>query len=164
MQTLFHLHQRPARPARAAQRGVAVIEFALTLTLLTTLFFGVCEYGRAMYQYNTVVKSGRAATRYLTQYAAGDATAIANAKCLAVYGQIAPCSGTPLVPGLTTLKVTVCDASIDACKATHAQQATAFGLINLVTVTISGLQFQPLVSAVPAFTFGSIHATMSQRI
>ena len=144
------------------QRGVAAVEFAITAILLVMIIFGVSQLGRATYQYNTVAKNTRAAARYLAQFASGDATATAAAKCLVVYGRTT-CGGTALVPGLTTAMVTVCDASVPACAATHALQQTGFGLINLVTVTVSGLQFRSMATGyVPNFTLSPIHATMPQ--
>ena len=48
---------------------------------LTVLAFGITEYGRAIFQYNTLVKSVRDASRYVSQHAPGDAAhiGIANA-------------------------------------------------------------------------------------
>jgi Flp pilus assembly protein TadG len=142
------------------QRGVAAVEFAILLVPLVLLTFGITEYGRAMYQYNTLAKGARSAVRYLTQRSPGDASQIAIAQCLAVYGNVA-CSEPALAPGLTTSMVSVCDAT--NCAGTHSNQPTGSGVVNLVTVTISGYPFVSLVpSLIPSFTFGDISATMRQ--
>lgn len=154
--------------ASKRQRGAVVVEFAVTATLVTTIVFGASEYGRAMYQYDTVVKNVRAATRYLSQFNAGDSTSIGQAKCLAVYGSTT-CGQTPLVPGLTTSMVSVCDAS--SCSATNASVGAPSGCtaaaclthVNLVTVKIAGLPFTSLATGfVRNFTMGTVAATMPQ--
>lgn len=116
------------------RRGVATVEFSILIVPLLLLLFGVTEYGRAIYQYNTLTKSVRDATRYLSAVAPGSGHSAA--RCLVVYGTT-NCSGNPLAPGLTTGMVTICDASIPSCQATHLSQQTGHGTINLVTVTIN---------------------------
>jgi len=148
---------------RNRQHGAALIEFALTLGVLLTMVFGVTEFGRAIYQYDTLAKAARDATRYLSTKAPGDATAIADATCLAVYGNPS-CSGSPLAPALTTAMVSVCDAT--SCLATHQAQGSA-PVVNLVTLTIGGPN-QPYTFAsavpfvVPNIPFGAISVTMRQ--
>ena len=148
-------------PPRPPQRGVAAVEFALLATLLVTLLLAASEFGRAMYQYNTVVKGARAAARYLSQFPPGDANAIAAARNLVVYGDTAS-NGDVLVPGLTTSMVSVCDAS--NCAASK-RQFTDQTYVNLVTVAITGLKFQPLATWILSdFTFAPIAATMTQGV
>ncbi len=150
---------------RQKQGGAAAVEFALLIIPMLVMVFGITEFGRAMYQYNTLVKLTRDATRYLTTQAAG--AGVAAAQCLAVYGNSA-CTGPTLLPGLTTAMVTECDAS--NCPGTHSAVATGAGAVNLVTVTISGYQFQSLVSftiagfdvGLPNITFGGVSTTMRQ--
>jgi len=142
------------------QRGVAAVEFGLLLVPLVLLAFGITEYGRAMYQYNALAKGARSAVRYLSQQTPGDAAKIGTAKCLAVYGNDG-CSGSPLVPGLTTSFVSVCDST--SCAGSHRNQSTGSGSVDLVTVTVSGVAFTSLVpSLIPSITFGDISATMRQ--
>jgi Flp pilus assembly protein TadG len=155
------------------QRGVATIEFSLLIVPLLLMLFGVTEYGRAIYQYNTLVKSVRDATRYLSTLDAGDLpetvngnTTYYNAACLAVYGNFA-CSGKPLVPGLKTTMVSIKDRTNST---DHAAEVTGSGTINLVTVTISGYQFRSLINfplgditvGAPNITYHPIHNTMRQ--
>jgi Flp pilus assembly protein TadG len=149
---------------RKKQAGTAAVELGLLMVVLVPLAFGITEYGRAMYQYNTLVKSVRDATRYLTQGAPGAANDPA-AQCLVVYGRTT-CASTDtdkLLPGLTTSMVSVCDAARVACQPTHLAQSTGTGVVNLVTVTVTGYGFASLVPAyVPSFTFDTISATMRQ--
>jgi hypothetical protein len=147
------------------QRGVAMLEFAITIVPMVLIVFGITEFGRAMFQYNTLAKAARDAARYLSVHAPGDAVANANATDLAVYGMINPPTGTPaLVSGLTAAMVSVCDAV--SCPATHLAQGAA-PVIDLVTVTIGGppnpYTFDSVIPfVVPDFDFGPISVTMKQ--
>lgn len=145
------------------QQGSALIEFGLTIGILVAIVFGITEFGRAIYQYDTLAKAARDAARYLSTKAPGDATAIAAAQCLAVYGQ-PTCTGTPLADGLTTAMVSICDAT--SCPATNQAQGSN-PVVNLVTVTIGGANnpytFQSVVPfVVPNIPFGAISVTMRQ--
>jgi Flp pilus assembly protein TadG len=140
------------------QRGVAAVEFAILMTfILVPLLFGITEFGRAMYQYNTLLKGTRDAARFLSMQGPGDPADIGVAQCLTVYGN-KTCTGSPLVPNLTTAMVSVCDSSI--CPS-HLNQPTGSGVVNLVSVTVSGYAFTSLVPfVVPGFTFDDISTTM----
>ena len=48
------------------QKGVAIVEFALILPFLLLLTFITTEFGRAIWEYNTLTKSVRDAARYLS--------------------------------------------------------------------------------------------------
>ena len=142
------------------QRGAAAVEMGLLLIPLVVLLFGITEFGRAFYLYNTVAKATRDGARYLSSQGPGDATEIGIAQCLVVYGNSA-CTGSPLAPGLTTANVNVCDAT--NCASTHASQATGSGVINLVTVTVAGYSFVSAVPfVVPDIVFNDVSTTMRQ--
>lgn len=166
---------------RKRQRGVAAVEFGILIIPLTLMLFGLTEYGRAVYQYNTLVKTTRDATRYLSTLAPG--SGLVEAECLALYGkQTASCPDydpnnpdpnfVPLVPGLTKGMVSICDASTPACVSTHALVSTGNGAVNLVTVTISDFEFKSLINfpvgglsvGAPNITFGDISNTMRQAL
>ena len=91
-----------------SQRGVAAVELAIVLIPMLVLCFGITELGRALYQYNGLVKATRGAARYLSQQSlasppAGEtADSIRlKARSLALCGAF-NCSGvSPLVPNLT---------------------------------------------------------------
>lgn len=101
-----------------AQRGIAMVEFAITLPLLLLLLLGIAEFGRMLYQYNSLLQASRDAGRF----AAGQAwnatlgtvdlpsggTLETQTKSVAVYGVPANPNGYPsVVPGLTTANVQV---------------------------------------------------------
>ena len=142
------------------QKGVAAVELALLLIPLTTLVFGITEFGRAIYQYNTIAKGTRDAARYLTQTTPGNGASRAAARCLVVFGNRA-CSGAPLVTGMDVSLVTVKDSSTDAGTHSRQQITGGTGVANLVSVEVSGFQFTSLVTyVVPNLTFNTISTTM----
>lgn len=148
--------------SRWRQRGAAAVEAAILLIPMVLLAFGIAEAGRALFQYNTIAKTTRDATRYLTTVAPG--TGFDTARCLAVYGT-PTCGSDPLVPGLATSNVSICDST--NCPATHRNVPTVgnAGYVNLVTVTVSGYQFESLIPLpFGAFMFGPISNTMRQAL
>lgn len=129
------------------QNGTAVIELALILPLLLLLTFITTEFGRAVYQYNTITKSVRDAARYLSVQTPD--THVAQARNLLVYGTLEPGSGdAPLLPGLDLPEVE---------KAVSWQPAGTAPVINTVTVTIRGYSFRSLFGNVFGITFGNFN-------
>ncbi len=151
------------------------MEMAILLVPLLMIAFGITEFGRAIYQYDTLVKAVRDGARYLTTVSPGDETAQTAARNMVVYGNAAG-SGQPLLPGLTLSMVSVCDRlNASACPGElHNAVPTGSGAINLVTVNLGGgapygtayaFNFlAPYVSASPSINFGRIHITMQQVI
>ena len=147
------------------QQGVALIELAIFLILIVAITFGITEFGRAMYQYNTLAKAARDGARFLAVRNPADPVSISGMQCMVVHGNPG-CTGPALVAGLTLSMVSVCHAMDPACASTHQSQG-ASPVINLVTVTIGGANapftFQSLVSfVVPDIQFAAISATMRQ--
>jgi len=147
------------------QQGVAMLELAICLPLLMTLVFGITEFGRAMFLYDTLAKSARDAARFLAVRDPNGPGAVADAKCMAVYGN-PNCTGSPLANGLTTAMVSVCYAADPSCAANYQSQG-ASPVINLVAVTIGGANnpyaFTSVIPAIiPSFNFGAISVTMRQ--
>jgi Flp pilus assembly protein TadG len=125
------------------QHGVAAVEFALILPLLILLSIFTIEFGRAMYQYNTLAKSVRDAARYLSVQLPN--THSAEARNLIVYGNLAG-TGTPLVTGLNTSHVPT----------PTWQPVGADPVITTVTVRVSGYSFVSMWTSVFGLPFGTI--------
>jgi Flp pilus assembly protein TadG len=143
------------------QSGAAAIEMALLLPFMLLLAFGLTELGRAVYQYNALAKAVRDGARYLSQYAPGDATRIAEAKQLVLCGTTSGCGSNPLVPGMSLSYIRVYDRISDP--SSYNLQSTGRGTVNLVRVEISGFAFRSTVpSFIPSVTFAPIRATMVQ--
>lgn len=120
------------------------MEFALILPLLLLLTMITTEFGRAIYQYNTIVKSLRNATRYLSLQTPN--TKITEAQNLVVFGNIAG-TGPALVPGLTV-------AQVSTIPPTWLTTGSA-PLINTVTITVTCYKFRPRLTSVFGVTFSS---------
>ena len=162
------------------QRGVASVEFALFLVPLLMIAFGALEYGRLLYQYDTVVKSVRSATRLIAQRNPDDPSsytaALSEARCLAVYG-VPQCTQTqePLVPGLALSHVKICDrSSVTECAGLSLNDVKSVatgsdtGTLNLVVVRITGYQFSflglPFTGAGSSLVFQPIQSVMRQGL
>ena len=94
---------------RTSERGNAMIEFALSISLLGVLFTGVYQYGYTMHVYNSlataVSNASRAAMR--TTLRADNRIAFTTAvQNLVVYGNTAG-TGSAILPGLTRSHVNV---------------------------------------------------------
>ena len=128
------------------QVGAALVEFALILPLLLLLTFITTEFGRAMYQYNTLTKSVRDAVRYLSIQTPGTHTA--EASNLIVYGNLAG-TGTPLALGLSLANVPT----------PTWQSSGSNPVIRTVTVQITGYTFNSFFPSVFGMSFGNIPFT-----
>ncbi|MDF3036473.1 MAG: pilus assembly protein [Paucimonas sp.] len=138
------------------QRGGALVELALILPLLLLMTFITTEFGRAVYQYNTLAKSVRDAARYLSVQTPGSHQT--EARNLVIYGNTAG-TGTPLVPDLTAAHV----------PSPTWQITGATPVINTVRISVSGYTFRSLFPSVFGITFGNfnysdISATMRAPI
>ncbi|AOJ27240.1 MULTISPECIES: TadE/TadG family type IV pilus assembly protein [Burkholderia] len=175
------MNKLPLRRSRT--RGVVAVEFALVLMPMVMLATGVAEFGRAIYQYETLTKATRDAARYLSVWLPTDsAYPVSQAQCLVVYGSTTcGSSGTELVPGLTTSMVTICDAQrTTGCgdasdpaqfanlptydSNNNAASGTATGAINVVEVKIKGYRYRPIPAYpwLPSITFNNIVTVMRQ--
>jgi Flp pilus assembly protein TadG len=141
---------------------------SIPLILMGTVVF---EYGRAMYEYNSLVKATRDGARYLSGFDPTDPPnyPVAIAIDRVLYGTYpAPSSGLTVAEGLTSAMVTVCDRVNSASCAGelfNSVPAGAAGTMNLVKVQITGYQFVPLVpliSGMLTVTFSPISTTMRQ--
>ena len=105
-----------------AQRGVAMVEFAIALPLLLLLLLAIGEFGRMLYHYNSLLQASRDAGRYVAGQAwnatlgqidlSGDLQG--KTKNVAVYGVPANPDGySAVVPELTTDNVTVDSVGTD---------------------------------------------------
>lgn len=123
--------------------GAALVEFALVLPLLLLASVTTTELGRAIYQYNTIVKAVRDGARYLSLQSPGSHAA--EARNLVVYGNIAG-TGAALAPGLSLSQV-----GQPVWATTGANP-----LINTVSITVSGYVFRPLLTGVFGVAFANL--------
>jgi Flp pilus assembly protein TadG len=99
------------------QRGLAMVEFAITAPVLLMLLFGTVVFSEWLIQYSTLSDSVRDAARYVAGSASAGAggglvtggtwsTLASQGQNLAVYGNIGG-TGTALLPGLAVGQITV---------------------------------------------------------
>jgi Flp pilus assembly protein TadG len=121
-------------------RGLQLVELALTLPVLILLFAAVAEFGRYFQSYTTLAKGTRVAVRHLATSPLGGCDDLA-AKNLVVYGNFAG-TGSPIADGLTVSNVTI----------TRRDQAGAVTTGFPATVTIEITDFKHI----PIFDLGKL--------
>ena len=137
---------------KKGQKGVAIIEFALILPFLLLLTFITTEFGRAIWEYNTLTKSVRDASRYLATQPVGEK--ITEARNLMVYGNLAG-TGTPLALNLSLTNV----PAASCCTWQEVTSTAVNGsapVIRIVTVRISGYTFNSMFNSVLGLPFGPL--------
>lgn len=107
------------------ERGAALVEYAIALTVFLTSMFAVVEFGRALWVHNALSDAARRGARYAALNSPSNVDAVKN---VVVYGD--PAGGTqPVVPNLTPANVTVTYTDFALNKGT-------------ATVSVTGYQFQ----------------------
>jgi Flp pilus assembly protein TadG len=130
--------------SRRRARGVATVEFAISVPVLLILMLATAEVGRVLFQYNTLTKAVRDGARYTASKASVGSTRVVNittqirneTRNLVVTGNTAG-SGSPVLTGFAVGNVTVSDAGN--------------GFIS-VSATYT---FAPVLSSLPTFGFGT---------
>ena len=115
------------RPIRRNQHGIAAVELALTLFVLTLIGAGLAELGRAFWYYDALVKGTRDAARYLstvpTSRLASAVTPTAETADIVINA-----ANGAAVPGFTSANVSI------VCAPTACASATVPGDVTRVTV------------------------------
>ena len=128
---------------RSRTRGTAAIELALMMPILLLLTLVTTEFGRAIIEYNTVVKSVRSAARYLATRTPNTKTP--EAKNLVVFGNTAG-TGPTLAPGL----------SLALVANPVWQMLGSNPTTSVVTLTVQGYRFNSLFTSVLGVSFGNV--------
>ncbi|MFS2101616.1 TadE/TadG family type IV pilus assembly protein [Variovorax sp. Varisp85] len=138
------------KKSHRTQHGAALIELALITPLLLLLTFITTEFGRAMYEYNAVVKSTRDAVRYLSVQTPG--THVTEARNLIVYGNTGG-TGSPLARGLSL-------SNVPAGSCCTWQSAGASPIITTVTVRVSSYTFHSMFPSVIGVVFADANGNI----
>lgn len=129
--------------------GSSTIELAIVFPMLILLFIGTAELGRLLYTYTTLSKATAVGARYLStsRNAVNGTTAEKNnakqeAKNLVVCGikstSATACNGqTPVVTGLTTANVLICDNFSTACSPALNASSTKYFRVEIQNFTYS---------------------------
>lgn len=146
--------------------GSSTIELAIVFPMLMLLFVGTAELGRLLYTYTTLAKATSVGARYLStsRNAVNGTTTEKNnakqeAKNLVVCGikstSTTACTGqTPVVRGLTTANVLICDNFSTACTPALAAGSTKYFRVEIQNYTyLAGVWNVETQTGTPASTF-----------
>ena len=126
-----------------AQRGMAMVELAITLPLLAWLMLTFGEFGRMLFQYNSLMQASRDAGRFAAAQALDStlgtvslsSSLISQTQNVAVYGVPANPNGyPPVVPGLTTGNVQVSTVGTD-----HVQVSISYTFVPVIGSSLPAL-------------------------
>ena len=143
------------------QRGVAMVEFLISVPFMLLLFAAVSEFGIIFYTQTTLNKAVNDGVRFLaasTIDGIGDTVITpqvrTNATNLVVYGKILPGNGQPLIDGLVTADVTI-DCLYGATPHADGTQCTESVVISsLAAISVQAeVQYTPILGGMlEAFT------------
>jgi Flp pilus assembly protein TadG len=144
-----------SRAGTEHQRGQALVEMALSVMMFLFVFFGVLEFSRALYTYNTIVQSTRAAARWAVVNVGGngDAADIARTKNLVVYSDPDTISGGAILNGLTTSLVEVLVVTIES-------DSNGVPISQKISVRVSGFQFVPVLPVTGPITLPAFETSL----
>lgn len=129
------------------QQGSSTVEFAIMLPLLLLLVVMVSEFGVMFYRLNAVTKSVQIAARYLSDVSvnySNTSTDLANAKNLAVYGNIAG-TGSPIEPNLSVANIAISNVGVQ-----HVQVAASYNASLILGNTLNALMRLALGGSAPS--------------
>ena len=143
------------RAAEDSTRGQALVEMALAALMFLFLFFGIIEFSRALYTWNTIVQSTRAAARWAVVNVGGnsDAADIARTKNFVVYHDPDVSSGNGILSGLTTSLVQVSVVTIES-------DSNGVPINQKISVIVSGFQFQPVLPITGPITLPAFETSL----
>lgn len=133
------------------QRGAAMVEFALIALLFFMLLFGIIEFGRAFFTYNTLVEATRRGAR-VAAVCPISANGITQVKQVTVFDPTTPDGVTSITGllGLTTanIAVTYLDPTLATIASDSSPITSIFGVEGAKYDTIAFVR----VSILPTFT------------
>jgi Flp pilus assembly protein TadG len=135
-----------SKRCRKSQRGNAIIEATLTLSLFLTVLFSIYDFGWVLFFHQTLVHQARTGARY----AAVNPASLASAKNIVLYNQTSNLGGAGIL-GIAPSTVTV------------SRTGTAGAIDDRVIVTISGYQYN-LITLGWAGTYNGKTITVSMPV
>ena len=148
------VHKRSVR--KRNQRGQTLVEFALVVMVFLVIVFGLLEFSRALWTWNTIVQATRAGARFAV-VETPTATDVEIKNYVAYLNTTG--TGDPVLPGLTASNVTVSFQKIDPSTGSYvAPPGNNKFLADVVQVGITGYNFNFVVPIIgtsitlPAFT------------
>jgi Flp pilus assembly protein TadG len=137
---------RPLPAPRARQRGGALVEFALLLTLLITLIAGIVELGRTFWYYDALSKATRNGARAMSaSVKTGIASAATGAARAMVLADLAS-AGVPNISG-ANIDIACLDATMTVVTCTDGSAPAG--------VRVSIIDYSMTLGALVPFLTGS---------
>ena len=136
-------------PGRHASRGQSLVEFALIFPVLVLLLFGIVDFGRAIYDYNTLANAARVGVRVAIVNQNGAGTGCATGS-----------GGTP--PASTQMSAH--DCAIQAAMAMGSVTATVSYMDPTDTTSCSPVQVGCLALVTTSYTFRPITPIISSIV
>jgi len=135
----------PSKRCRKGQRGNAIVEATLTLSLFLTVLFSIYDFGWVLFFHQTLVHQARIGGRY----AAINPTSLTSAKNIVLYNQTSG-SGNGIL-------------GIDPSTVSVTRSGTAGAIDDRIIVTISGYQYN-LITLGWAGTYNGKTITVSMPV
>ena len=137
-------------------QGQSLVEMALVCMIFFFLLFGILEFGRALYTYNTIVQNTRAAARWAVVNVLdnSDVADIAKTKNVVLYGNPTG-SGTPLLIGMTAAMVNVSVNPLEVDTSTPPKPIS-----QKISVSVSGYPFQFIIPLAPNITIPAFETSL----
>lgn len=120
------------------QRGVLAVEFAIISMLLFTLLFGILEFGRLFYVFNTVQEVTRRAAREAVVIDIDDTDAN-PAKSLAVFGGSSLPAGAEVFPA--NIKIEYLTESLDPIESEDLPNTAAENISTCLSKSANCISF-----------------------
>ena len=135
--------------------GQALVEMALAAMMFFFLFFGIIEFARALYTWNTIVQTTRAAARWAVVNVGSnaDSTDIERTKNIVVYQDPDVNSGPGILTGLTTALVNVSVVTLES-------DSNGVPINQKISVSVAGFQFQPVLPITGPITMPAFETSL----
>jgi Flp pilus assembly protein TadG len=137
------------------QRGQSMVEMAFVSLLFFLTLFGVMEFGRALWTYNTIVQCTRQAARWavVNVQSSADSTNLNRTRNCVVYGAPDVSSGTPVLPGLPGATVNVAIQPLQS-------DSSGTAITEKIAVSVSNYQFRFIIPLAPTITLPAFETTL----
>jgi hypothetical protein len=129
---------------------------ALVCMIFFFLLFGILEFARALWTYNTIVQNTRAAARWAVVNVLdnSDAADITSTKNIVLYGSPTG-SGTPVLIGMTAAMVNVAVNNLEVDTSTPPKPIS-----QKISVSVSGYPFQFIIPLAPNITIPAFETAL----
>lgn len=146
------------RPSLTRQTGAAIVEFAIIGGLLLAFIYGIFEFGRMMFVYNSMQEISRRGAREATVRWVSDTTIIKN---LALFGSTTLPGGPEITDanifirylrsnGVDTVSAVPLDAGDNLAACNDVTRTTE--CIVYVEVSVKNVEYRPLIFKAGAVT------------